>query len=390
MLDDFTRTQKRALAILLVVALIFGVYFLRRYFILIVVAAVAAHLFNPLFVRLNTRFNKAVSATLTLLAAVATVGIPLGLVGFLAFLQIGQMVESIGHWVQRTDLNALGVRLVDSANQLLARVPFVDVNLTPDSLKGYATKAGQTVGEAVLSFASGSAGGVAFALAGSIIFLYLFLSLLTNSDKVLDLIRKLNPLGEEVSDLYMSKIAAMVRATVRGQFIIAVFQGVAGAVSIYIAGVHEGFFMFAIFLTAFSFIPLGSGIITIPLGIGMALTGNVIGGIFVVAFHVVVITNIDNALRPFLVPKQAYLNPSLMLLSVFAGLGMFGFWGIVLGPVVMIIIVTTVSVYLAVFKGIPMDQPDDVAEDQQGPSRWQRLMKRVANRGEQNAPAAKA
>ena len=381
MLDDFTRTQKRALAVLLVIALIFGAYFLRRYFILIVIAAVAAHLFNPLYVRFTRRFSKGVSATLTLLAAIATVGIPLGLVGFLAFLQIGEMVESVGHWVQRTDLNALGTQLLDTANQLLGRVPFIDVDLTPETLRGYATTAGQTVGEAVLGFISGSAGGVVFALAGSIIFLYVFLSLLTNSEYVLGLIRKLNPLGDEVSDLYMAKIGAMVRATVRGQFIIAAFQGIAGAVSIYIGGLHEGFFMFAIFLTVLSFIPLGSGIVTIPLGIGMALTGNVFGGIFVVAFHVIVITNIDNALRPFLVPKQAYLNPSLMLLSVFAGLGMFGFWGIVLGPVIMIIIVTTISVYLAVFKGIPMDQHDDDAnDDDHGPSRWQRLIGWMAHR----------
>ena len=53
-----------------------------------------------------------------------------------------------------------------------------------------------------------------------------------------------------------------------------------------------------------------------------------------------------------------------MLLSVFAGLRMFGFWGIVLGPVLMIIIVTTISVYLAVYKGAPLEtvNQDDEAE----------------------------
>jgi hypothetical protein len=48
-----------------------------------------------------------------------------------------------------------------------------------------------------------------------------------------------------------------------------------------------------------------------------------------------------------------------MLLAVFAGIAMFGAWGIVIGPVLMIIIVTTISVYLAVYKGVPMDQPDE-------------------------------
>jgi predicted PurR-regulated permease PerM len=385
-LDDFTLTQKRALAILTIIALAFGAYFLRRYFVLIVVAAVAAYLFRPVYTRLRNRFNAGISATLTLLAAIATVGIPLGLVVFLAVVQIAQMVSSIGQWVQRTDLNALGTQLLEATNRLLAKAPFLDIHLTPDSLKGYAIKAGQTVGETVLGFVRESAGGVAFALVAAIIFLYVFMSLLTNGDKLLDLFRQLNPLGEEVSDLYLAKTGAMVRATVRGQFIIALFQGIAGAISIYIAGLHEGFFMFAIFLTVLAFIPLGSGIITIPLGIGMALTGNLVGGIFVVAFHVIVVTNIDNAMRPFLVPKQAYLNPSLMLLSVFAGLGMFGFWGIVLGPVIMILIVTTISVYLAVYKGVPIDAPED-DDDEDKPSRWQLLIAKVTQLFRSGNPA---
>lgn len=46
MINDFTVTQKRALAVLTVVALAFGAYFLRTYFVLIVIAAVAAYLFT--------------------------------------------------------------------------------------------------------------------------------------------------------------------------------------------------------------------------------------------------------------------------------------------------------------------------------------------------------
>ena len=68
---EFTLTQKRALAVATVIAILFGAYFLRSYFILIVVAAVAAYLFTPLFNRLNKRFGTGLSATLTLLAAFA-------------------------------------------------------------------------------------------------------------------------------------------------------------------------------------------------------------------------------------------------------------------------------------------------------------------------------
>jgi predicted PurR-regulated permease PerM len=64
-----------------------------------------------------------------------------------------------------------------------------------------------------------------------------------------------------------------------------------------------------------------------------------------------------------------------MLLAVFSGIGMFGFWGIVIGPVLMIVIVTTISVYLEVYKGIPLDIPD---EDVKRTRRWRWRRARTA------------
>jgi predicted PurR-regulated permease PerM len=72
-----------------------------------------------------------------------------------------------------------------------------------------------------------------------------------------------------------------------------------------------------------------------------------------------VVTNIDNFLRPILVPRDARLNSALMLLSVFAGIAMFGPWGIVIGPVLMILIVTTIDVYLAVYKDVELQQHNE-------------------------------
>ncbi|MDW5612943.1 AI-2E family transporter [Mycolicibacterium sp. jd] len=355
MRDDFTLTQKRALAVLTVIALAFAAYFLRTYLLLIAISAVLAYLFTPLNNRLLTRMGSGAAATVTLLAAIATVALPLSGVAFLAFLQISQMVTGISQWVERTDFTALGQRLLDSANQLLARIPFIDTTLTPESVRDALATIGQKAGEFALGFARDSVGGIVAMVTALILFIYVFLALLTNGTKVLDLFRDLNPLGQQVSDIYLAKVGAMVSATVKGQFIIAVCQGVAGAVSVYIGGIHDGFFMFVIFLTVLSFIPLGGGIVTIPLGIGMAVFGNPVGGIFVIVFHIIVVTNIDNLLRPFLVPKSAHLHPALMLLAVFAGLQMFGFIGIVLGPVLMIVIVTTISVYLVVYKDAPME-----------------------------------
>jgi predicted PurR-regulated permease PerM len=356
---EFTLTQKRALAVVTIISLLFAAYFLRSYFVLIVVAAVGAYLFTPLFNWFDRRIGSGLAATCTLLSALAVVFVPVGLLVLLAIVQISRMVTHVASWVQRTGLSELGDKTLHVVNQLLARVPFLHMTVTAESLRKAMVTVSQKAGEWILHFLQDTAGSLFGAVTSAIIFLYVFVALLTNREKLLTLIRQLNPLGEDATDLYLRKMGSMVRGTVSGHFVIALCQGVAGAGSVYIAGFHHGFFIFAILLTALSIIPLGGGIVTIPFGIGMIFYGNIVGGVFVIVWHLVVVTNLDNFLRPILVPRDARLNPALMLLSVFAGIAMFGPWGIVIGPVLMIVVVTTIDVYLAVYKGVELQEPDD-------------------------------
>lgn len=355
MKTEFTLSQKRALAVVTGLALLFGAYFLRRYFMLIVIAAIVAYLFTPLYNRLRAKINGGLATTLTVLAALATVVIPVIAVVSLATVQVSRMLIGVSDWAKTADLNALGDKAINTVNQLLGRLPFQTPTITLDSLRSNLGKVAQTIGEWLLHTLSGAAGGAIGLITSAIIFLYVLISLLVNQTELITLIRRMNPLGEEANDLYLAKMGAMVKGTVKGQFIIALIQGTLGAISIYIAGFHDAFFVFAILLIALSVIPLGSGIVTIPFGIGMMLFGNVAGGAFVVLFHLIGITNVDNFLRPILVPREARLDPALMLLSVFSGIAMFGFFGIILGPVLMIVIVTTIAVYLAVYKGVEME-----------------------------------
>lgn len=386
---DFTVTQKRALAIATILAVGFGAYFLRGQFMLVVVAGVVAYLFTPLFRRLSARLSTGLSATLTLLAALLVVVVPISGAVAIGVVQITTMIRNVSDWVSRNDMGALGTRALQAANDLLAQIPYLHhVTLTPESVQKWIVSFAQRAGEWGLNVLQTAAGGLFGALAGAVIFIYVFISMLVNGDELILLIRRLNPLGEDVTDLYLAKMGAMVRGTVLGQFVIALAQGVAGAISIYIAGFHDGFFIFAILLSALSVIPLGGGIVSIPFGIGLALFGNIGGGLFVILFHVLVVTNIDNVLRPILVPKAARLDSALMLLSVFSGIAMFGFLGLVIGPVLMIVVVTTISVYLAVYKGVPLHEPEPDAPH--APGRLGRLIAAIRARRTPPATAAAA
>jgi predicted PurR-regulated permease PerM len=374
---EFTPSQKRALAVVTGIALLAGAYFLRRYFMLIMIAAVVAYLFAPLYNRLRAKTNGGLATTLTVFAALATVVIPVIAVVSLATIQVSRMLIGASEWAKTADLNALGDKAITTVNQLLGKLPFQTPAITLESLRSNLGKVAQTIGEWLLHTLSGAAGGAIGLITSAIIFLYVLISLLVNKTELITLIRRMNPLGEEATDLYLAKMGAMVKGTVKGQFIIAFIQGVLGAASIYIAGFHDAFFVFAVLLIALSVIPLGSGIVTIPFGIGMMLFGNIAGGLFVVLFHLIAITNVDNFLRPILVPREARLDPALMLLSVFSGIAMFGFFGIILGPVLMIVIVTTIAVYLQVYRGVDMND-DEAPADEKKHRKWFRRKKELA------------
>src|SRR5262249_7910612 len=157
---EFTQNQKRAVAVVTVIAILFGVYFLRGFFILIVVAAIGAYLFTPLFKRLTKRFSRGLSATLTLLAALASVVIPAAAFVLLAFRQATTWVRRFENWIAHPDLSSLGDKTLRVINETLARVPFLPVTVTPESLRKSITAVTQHAGQWLLQILQTAAGSV--------------------------------------------------------------------------------------------------------------------------------------------------------------------------------------------------------------------------------------
>jgi predicted PurR-regulated permease PerM len=350
-------SQKRALGIATAIALIGGAYFLKGYFLMIVFAAIVAFSFNPLYKRLLKKGRKpGTAASLVFLCSLLALIIPLSLVVFVSVHQIIVLANSIGNSHYSTNVNDLLKSFVDYCNHLLesAHLPY---QLTVDGVTSALTSGLKSIGLGLLDSLKSSIGGFFGYFTLIIIYIYVFLSLLTKQDQLLKTVHALNPLGGKISRLYTDRMAAMTKAMVRGQFIIAFLQGLTDASLLYIAGMHSTFFFFLLLLTALSIIPLGGGIVAIPIGVIMILTGNIWGGVLVIAGHIIIVTNIDNILRPKLVPSEARLDPALTLLAVFSGLKFFGFLGIIIGPVLMILIVTTIQVFMEVYRDV--DTVDD-------------------------------
>ena len=340
-----TISQSQALAITTVGAIIFALWFLRGYFSMFVIAGTLSYLFYPLYTRLSRKMSRGAAAALTLVISFLCILIPLGITLLLAGLQLGGIASTVAPFFASLNTSDLLQNLITRANGILGALPFDVTPLTAQSITDTLKNIVIALGSGLLGSLSGMFGSFISAFSSFIIFLFVFISLLKNGPSLLQLIRDINPLGKELSNLYLTQVGAMVRGTVQGQFAIAAAQGVLGAIAFAIAGFGDLFFVIFTVFTLLSVIPLGAGILALPAGAAMILFGNVWGGVIVVAEHLLINTNIDNILRPILVPKSAKLDPALMLVSVFAGIGLFGFLGIIIGPTLMILIVTTVRAY---------------------------------------------
>lgn len=153
------------------------------------------------------------------------------------------------------------------------------------------------------------------------------------------------PFPSEITQLFLDKIDLMIKAMFKGTFVIAITQGLAMGLVLWIAGVP--FVMFLTMLSMLlSLVPMiGVSLVAWPVGILLILGGQIWQGVFVIAAFLLVIANIDTFLRPILIPKGAQLNQALVILSVLGGLGLMGIIGALYGPVIMILLVTSLDVY---------------------------------------------
>lgn len=339
----------RSLQWTMIITIVIGIAFIWPYVGTILFAALVAFLFNPVYKYLLQKTHRNGIALLgTFAAAFASVLIPLAFIVTVTIAQTSAIISDISSGTQfltSTEAQELADRSVERVNGLIRAIPGgekVQINQTEieTSLKSMVLSGLNILLDVIKNVGSAFFGFIsAFILA-----LFLIVGMLTHQEKILATIRRISPYDEQMSDHYLNRVAIMTKAMVKGQFIIATIQGFASAASLWIVGI-DYFWFFAMFLSFMSFIPLGAGIITIPIGIVMILLGNVWQGIFLILYHMIVVSSIDNFLRPHLVPKEAALNTALMLLAVFAGMAFFGAAGVIIGPVIMILITTTISVY---------------------------------------------
>ena len=351
-MDAKNLAQRRAWVFTIIAVLIGAVLFLKPFLNTIALAALFAYLFNPIFLRLKNKFHgkSSLAAALTTIISILVIGIPIMIVFAVSVAQAVHLANSLGFdnsSLGTIDFNSEISALVNKANSIINSTLGIENALSVSGITNTIKELGPKLVNFFVELVGGIVTGIPNFVTSSITYLFVFIGILLGQQNILEAVRYLSPFNNDINSRYLKRIGLMCNAMVKGQLLIAFCQGLASALVVCLSlGIMEYFFFFLLLFTFMSLIPLGAGIITIPLGILAVLFGEVWQGLAILLNHFIIVTNIDNFIRPKVVPKEAYLPAALTLLAAFAGVKYFGLVGVVYGPIIMIFITSTIEMYV--------------------------------------------
>lgn len=165
-----------------------------------------------------------------------------------------------------------------------------------------------------------------------------------DGEKLIRRSKRLIPLPPERINETFRSLRDVIQATIYGGGVVALIQGVLGGVMFAIFGIPSPVFWGAI-MAFLSIIPfVGAFVVYIPAGILLMLGGSYIKGLLVIVIGVVVVSQIDNLVRPYLISGRTQMHPLLLFFSIMGGIAMLGLLGLVVGPMIAAIFDTILRV----------------------------------------------
>lgn len=187
---------------------------------------------------------------------------------------------------------------------------------------------------------------------GLIVVFYFFANLY--GPFLIKFIKDIMPMEKNDLDFIFSELANTMSVVIYSTIINVVLQGSLFAIISSVYGYNP--LLTGVLFAFASLIPVvGGALVYVPITIFEMTQGNLVGGIVILVYSIVVISTIaDNFIKPLIiafinkkmVEKPANINELLIFFSMFAGISTFGFWGIILGPAIVTFFLSTLKLYM--------------------------------------------
>lgn len=191
----------------------------------------------------------------------------------------------------------------------------------------------------------GLAGGTFNIFISIAIMYFLLFYMLTNRKELRESLFEYLPISKKNLKLIGDEVQSMVRSNALGIPMVAVAQGVIALIGFFIFGISNPFFWFVIVAVG-SMIPfIGTLIGIIPVFILAISNGNDFQAWGILIYGFVVVGSTDNLIRLYVLQKLDNVHPLITLIGVIIGVPLFGFIGLIFGPLLISLFLIVVRIY---------------------------------------------
>lgn len=176
---------------------------------------------------------------------------------------------------------------------------------------------------------------------GIVVFVFAVFFWFAEGPQIIRSLMLLSPLEEKYVAELLREFEVLVRAVVAGSLISAVVQALLAGLGYWLAGLESVFLLIAV-TALMGMVPfVGATLVWIPAGLWLILgEGRFGGGIFLLCWGTLVVSTIDNLIRPWVLLEQASLHPLAALIGVLGGVQGLGPAGVFVGPLVVAFVQT--------------------------------------------------
>ena len=336
---------------------------LANFYVALFGAGLLALVVYPIHERILRRIRDRpnVAAGLTTATVVLIVVLPALAAGWVAVRQSSKLVPVASAWLEERGYEGgmptaemFPPRLRELWNS--ASVPLRERGVDP---KQWLIQGIEEVSGSIAGLAKSALKNVLFFLFQLGVLIFSLFFLLRDGAKVFRRAVELVPLPEEHKTSLVARLYTTVTAVLRGIFVVASVQGLLAAIGYFLFGVP-----FAVLLGAvtafFAPIPiLGTGVVWIPVALGLLVSGAHHQAFAVSLWSIFIVGTLDNLLRPILIGAEAKLPILLLFFGMLGGLQVYGFAGIVVGPVVVALFLALADIYRREYRWLLAPQKEE-------------------------------
>lgn len=327
------------------------IWILLPYYGAVLWAVIVALLFSPVHKLLLRKLSgrRTLASLLTLLLVVLIVVIPFTMITA----SLAREAAALFQRVQSGELNptqllrGMFAALPSWITSLLERLGVGDFEALQAWLNSTATQASKLVASRAVSIGQVTLDFVVELF----VMLYLAYFLIRDGDQLIVRVRHAIAMQGDDKNELLDTFTTVVRATVRGNLVVAAVQGALGGLAFWFLGV-SGALLWAVLMAFLSLLPaVGAGLVWLPVALYLLVSGATWQGIGLIVYGVFVIGLVDNVLRPILVGKDTQMPDYLVLITTLGGMTLIGINGFVIGP-------TIAAMFLAVWQLHMKRRPD--------------------------------